>query len=72
MTVRAFAGLDPETAVATELLAREQAWLRFLTEAQFSLEVWMLDARVRAGCEPPVAWLRRCSQELADLGRTGQ
>lgn len=61
--------LDGPTAAALEALAREDAWRKFLAEVRFSLEVWRIDPDVRAGCEHPVAWLRRLAVDLGRIGR---
>jgi hypothetical protein len=50
-----------------EVLARDQAWERFLAEARFSLEVWRLDASLSGEMESAVAWLRRCHAQLGEL-----
>lgn len=51
-------------AAEWEVCARAQAWQRWLAEIECSLLTWQLDAQVRAGCEDPRLWLRRCIDEL--------
>lgn len=51
-------------AAEWEACARAQAWQRWLAEIECSLLTWQLDAQVRAGCEDPRVWLRRCIDEL--------
>ena len=55
---------DGETAARLETAAREKAWLDFLSHVRLSLEVWRIDADVRAHCEPVVPWLRRLAAEM--------
>lgn len=57
-----------EAAPVVERLAREKAWRNFLAEVNASLLVWTLDASVRADCESPLAWVRRCAAELDAIG----
>lgn len=59
--------ITAESAPVVERLAREKAWLRFLAEAAWSLQVWRLDADVRSACEPVTDWLRRCRDEIDAL-----
>lgn len=56
--------MTPESDPVVERLAREQAWVRFLGEVRWSLEVWRIDPDVRAACEPVPDWLSRCRDEL--------
>lgn len=51
-------------AAAVETAAREKAWADLLTQVRLSLEVWRIDADVRAGCEPVLHWLRRLAADL--------
>jgi hypothetical protein len=54
-------------AVLMETAAREKAWRDLLAQVSFSLQVWQIDAEVRAGCEDVRAWIRRCAADLGSV-----
>jgi hypothetical protein len=60
----------PFPAVEFETAARAKAWHDFLAQLRLSLMVWDIDSDVRSGCEPVLAWLARCRDDLNGLGAT--